>query len=70
MGLIRLSKFQNVHLGQNVLKVILNTLTLEETKGPIAFVDMRLEGFSQTKPRPGELNTQVSVGNGSLDLHH
>jgi hypothetical protein len=36
--------------------VVLKALVLEESKGAIAFVDSRLEGFPQVELGPGELN--------------
>ena len=37
-------RFDEIHLGRYVLEVVLETLLLEESKGPIPFVDPRLEG--------------------------
>lgn len=56
MGLIRLSVHE-IHLGLNVLKVVLKALELVEGEGPITFVDLRLEGLPQTKLGPQKLNT-------------
>lgn len=56
------------HIGLNVLKMVLERMSLQKGQGTISLVDSRLQSRSQTKQRARKLNTQVSVRCGDLNL--
>ena len=61
--------FHDFHLGLNILKMVLQALTLKDIYRDIPLVYPRLKGLPQTKYMPQKINTQVSVTCNDFDLH-
>lgn len=59
---------QKMHFGHDILEVTLEASSLKWDKGAISLIKSTLESMSQTKLRPWQLNPQIYIGHGNLDL--
>jgi hypothetical protein len=59
---------QEVHLKQDVLKLIIESLPLEGGNEVISLAKSRMESLTHAKERPNKLDPQIGVGLHNLNL--
>lgn len=52
---------QEMKLGRDVLKLVLERLSLKEGEGVVPFIEPKMEGLTHAKARPHKLDPQISV---------
>jgi hypothetical protein len=57
-----------VHLEQDVLKLIIEALSLKAGKGVLSLDKSRMESLMHAKARPNKLDPQIGLGINELNL--